>query len=141
MELKLEEQIRLTEIVTSSAGDIQKAVLAAYEEGILTGGLRAAQRLGAEMLSAQGSASGSNTSGDEDEGAPDSPLTPADRANLTRLGINPDLKFRQKNSTFQVVGYKPSRYKYPISTINQNGRRHKWPVDAVKRLQATNGVR
>ncbi len=132
MNLQLEEQLKLTDIVKASGGDIQKAVLAAYEEGILVGGLRVAQRLGAAAVQATTPPSGS---GDGDDDAPDSPLTASDRINLKSLGINPDQCFRQKNSAFKIVGYKPSRWKYPISTINRNGRRHKWPVDAIIRLQ------
>jgi hypothetical protein len=138
MNLSTEEQIKLTEIVKNSGGDIQKAVVMAYEEGILIGALRAAQRIGANLVQQQGSTGGGG-GGDDDEA--DSPLTASDRAALKSLGIDPDVKFRQKNSTFTITGYKASRWKYPVSAVNQNGRRFKWPVDAVKNLQRMSPVR
>jgi len=75
--------------------------------------------------------------GDDDEDAVGS-LTAIDRAQLTRLGIDVTKKFRQRNSVFTVVGYKPSRWKFPISVVTQNGSRYKMTVDSVKRLQAAN---
>ncbi len=75
--------------------------------------------------------------GDDDDDAVGS-LSASDRVVLTRLGIDANKKFRQKNSLFTVVGYKPSRWKFPISVVTQNGSRYKMTVDMVKRLQATN---
>ena len=75
--------------------------------------------------------------GDDEDDDADGSLSASDRTMLTRLGINPDKKFRQKNSVFTVVGYKPSRWKFPISVVTQNNSRYKMTVDMVKRLQAT----
>lgn len=72
--------------------------------------------------------------GDEDDDAVGT-LTASDRAALTQLGIDVNKKFRQRNSIFTVVGYKPSRWKFPISVVTQNGSRYKMTVDSVKRLQ------
>lgn len=73
--------------------------------------------------------------GDEDDDTT-STLTASDHAALTRLGIDVNKKFRQRNTVFTVVGYKPSRWKFPISVVTQNGSRYKMTVDSVKRLQA-----
>lgn len=73
--------------------------------------------------------------GDDDDDAVGT-LSASDRVALTRLGVNPDKKFRQRNSLFTVVGYKPSRWKFPISVVTQNGSRYKMTLDMVKRLQA-----
>jgi hypothetical protein len=74
---------------------------------------------------------------DEDDDATGS-LTASDKAMLQRLGIDVNKKFRQRNSLFTIVGYKPSRWKFPISVVTQNGSRYKMTVDSVKRLQAAN---
>ena len=75
--------------------------------------------------------------GDDDDDDVGS-LSVNDRAVLTRLGIDPNKKFRQRNSVFTVIGYAPSRWKFPISVVTQNGTRYKMTVDMVKRLQAAN---
>ena len=75
--------------------------------------------------------------GDDDDDVTGS-LTASDLAALRSLGIDAAKKFRQKNSVFSVVGYKPSRWKFPISVVTQNGSRYKMTVDMVKRLQAAN---
>lgn len=72
---------------------------------------------------------------DGDDDAPDSPLTASDRAALLRLGINPDKKFTSGRTTYTVTGYKPSRWKYPVSCVNQNGRRFKFRAESVVSLQ------
>lgn len=71
---------------------------------------------------------------DDDVGS----LTAGDRAALQRLGVDVNKKFRQRNSVFTVIGYAPSRWKFPISVVTQNGTRYKMTVDMVKRLQAAN---
>jgi len=76
--------------------------------------------------------------GGDDDDSDTGTLGALDRAQLTRLGIDANKKFRQKNSIFTVVGYKPSRWKFPISVVTQNGSRYKMTVDMVKRLQAAN---
>ena len=45
--------------------------------------------------------------------------------------------FRQRRSTFTIIGCKPRSYKYPILCRNQNGKVYKFPVDQVKRGLAT----
>jgi hypothetical protein len=73
--------------------------------------------------------------GDEDDDHSGT-LTAADLTTLRQLGIDPTKKFRQRNSVFTVVGYKPSRWKFPISVETQNGSRYKMTVAMVKALQA-----
>jgi hypothetical protein len=73
---------------------------------------------------------------DDDDDDVTGSLTASDRAVLTRVGIDPNKKFRQRNSLFTIVGYKPSRWKFPISVVTQNNSRYKMTVDSVKRLQA-----
>jgi len=75
-----------------------------------------------------------NTGGgddEEDEGV----MTAYDIAALKRVGIDPAKKFRIKNSVFTVTGWKPNRPKFPVSGINQNGRRFKFPIATVVQYQ------
>ncbi len=62
-------------------------------------------------------------------------LSAADRTRIMALGIDPDKKFRIRNSVFTIVGYKPSRWKFPISACTQTGARYKFTIDQVKRNQ------
>ena len=134
MSLTAEELIRIDGFILTAGGDARKAAMLAFEDGKISGALQAAQRLGANLLAAQNPVQ--PTGGDDgDEDAPDSPLTAFDRINLQRLGINPDQCFRQKNSAFKIVGYKPSRWKYPVSMVNQNGRKLKCAISFLKQCR------
>lgn len=136
MNLTPEEQTNLAAIEKLHNGDIKATIIRAYEDGLLMGAMRAAQRLvSQELLNKQAPNTGGGGDGDEDDDN-DTPLTASDRMSLQRLGIDPDKKFRLKNSTFTITGYKPSRWKYPVSAQNQNGRRFKFTADGVKRHQA-----
>jgi hypothetical protein len=75
----------------------------------------------------------SNNAGgdDEDDDASSGPMSLADAAALKRLGIDVSKKFRSGRTTFTVTGYKPNRWKYPVSCVNQNGRRFKFTVASV----------
>lgn len=126
MQLTDQERINLVQIMSRADGDMQKAVEAAYEAGILEGAMRAARAI-AHQGGQQGNTSGSNQDDDMD-----APLSAGDRAALQRLGVDPDKKFRIRNSLFTITGYKPSRWKYPISAQTQNGTRYKFTVDQVK---------
>lgn len=119
MQLTPEEHEKLVNIVKTHGTDIQTAVLKAYEEGILAGALRVGIELGKTQTS-QGQQGG----GDGDDEV-DNPLTVADRTALRSFGIDPDRQYRHKNSVFTITGYKPSRWKYPVSITNQNGRKLK----------------
>jgi hypothetical protein len=83
---------------------------------------------------AQSTVGGDNTDDAEDEGAI-TPMTAYDIAALKQRGIDPNKKFRIKNSLFTVTGWKPSRPKFPISGVNQNGRRFKFSVATVVQYQ------
>jgi hypothetical protein len=133
MNLQLEEQLKLTEIVTKSGGDIQKAVLAAYEEGLLKGARGVVGRL-AQGLQQPAAGQGSGDD-DEDDNGPTTPLTPSDKAWFRAQGIDPDKKYRYKNSMLTIVAYKPSRWKYPVSITNQNGRRLKCSISFLKQCK------
>jgi hypothetical protein len=65
----------------------------------------------------------------------DEPLTARDIAALKARGIDPSKKLYQRNSVFTIVGFKASRWKFPISVVTQNGTRYKMTVDQVIRLQ------
>ena len=62
-------------------------------------------------------------------------LSTADSHTLLALGINPAKKFMLRNSQFTIVGYKPSRWKFPVSAQTQNGARYKFTIEQVKRHQ------
>lgn len=75
----------------------------------------------------------STPGGDEDDGP--AVLSVSDIAALKRLGIDPNKKMRQRNSVFTVTGYRPSRWKFPISVQTQQGARYKMTVAQVVNLQ------
>ena len=79
-----------------------------------------------------------HTQGGDDDDDDVGILTAGPCASLQQLGVDVNKKFRQRNSVFTIVGYKPSRWKFPISVVTQNGTRYKMTVDMVKRLQAAN---
>lgn len=62
-------------------------------------------------------------------------LSARDAADLRALGIDPDKKFRIRSSVFTIVGYKPSRWKFPVSAVTQNGTRYKFTIAQVKQNQ------
>lgn len=62
-------------------------------------------------------------------------LSPHDAAQLTALGINPTKSFRIRNSTFTITAFNPSRWKYPVSAKNQNGRGFKFTISQVVEYQ------
>jgi len=133
MPLSTAEQERLKVLLHGSGGDAMKAMTSAYEEGLLAGALRVTQSLGAKLGLQNPPVVPPQGNGDDDE--QDSPITASDRAQLSNLGIDPHKKFRVRNTTFTITGWKPSRWKYPVSAVTQNGRRYKFTIDQVKRHQ------
>lgn len=122
------DQLILTNVFKEH-GLTQAGMQAAFEQGIMIGAMRAAQAIASGAVTS-GAATTTTGSGDEDDGR-DSPLSAADIAQLKRLGIDPAKKWRQRNSVFTVCGYKPSRWKFPISAVTQNGTRYKFTVASV----------
>jgi hypothetical protein len=122
------DQIGLVEIVKTH-GITQAGMQAAFEQGLLLGAMRAAQAIASGAMTS-GAATTTTGSGDEDA-AGDTPLTARDIAALKGLGIDPAKKWRQRNSVFTVVAYKPNRWKYPVTCANQNGTRYKFPISSV----------
>ena len=125
------DQLTLTNIFKEH-GLTQAGMQAAFEQGIMIGAMRAAQAIatGAVTSGAATTTVGSGNGDDEDDNNT-GPLSAADIAQLKRLGIDPAKKWRQRNSVFTVVAYKPSRWKYPITCANQNGTRYKFPINSV----------
>ncbi len=120
-------------LIVSEHGITQNGIEAAYEQGILVGAMRAAQAIAAGTMTS-GNATTTTADGGDD-GSTDSPLSAADIASLKRLGIDPNKKFRQRNTIFTITGYRPSRWKFPISCTTQNGARYKFAVASVVNLQ------
>lgn len=130
------EKISLASIAAKHPTSIQLAIAEAYEAGILEGALRAARAIGNKLVEQQNAAAQNNNDGDGDDDLANEGVSLADAAWLRSQGIDPGKKFRCKNSLFTITGVKRSRWKFPISAINTNGTRYKWPVDRVKMLQA-----
>ncbi len=131
MALTADEIMKLKEIEDKHAGNIRLAVALAYEEGLLTGALRTAQRLGAELQAGQRGANMGSGDDAEDENSI-GPLTEIDKRNLIAMGLDPSKTYIHKNSRLTITGYKPSRWKYPISITNQNGRKLKCAAGFLK---------
>lgn len=133
-QLSPEVQTELAGIAGRNATNIQAAILEAYEAGLLKGALNVAQRFAQQMATTPPPNTSNNTGGDEDDDGPGT-MTSADVAWMRARGVDPTKKFRVKNSTFTITGIKLTRPKYPISATNQNGRRFKFPADAVRLYQ------
>ncbi len=131
MNLQLEEQLKLTEIINASSGDIRKAVLAAYEEGMLMGAMRAAQRLGQTSVQAPNTGAGDDN-GDEADADDAGSLSESDKRAMVALGLDVSKTYIHRNSRLTITGYKPSRWKYPISVQTQNGRKLKCSANFLK---------
>jgi hypothetical protein len=127
MSLTTEELIRIDGFILAAGGDARKACFLAFEDGKLSGALQAAQRLGQESMNKQ--ASGGDG---EDDGADDGPLSESDKRALSSLGLDVNKTYIHKNSRLKISGYKPSRWKYPISVQNQNGRKLKCSATFLK---------
>lgn len=133
-DLSEDEKAKLGAICAKHSTNIQEAVLAAYEEGLITGAFRVTQRIATGKWPDLQQPAPATSTNDDDEDLTGT-LTAYDRDVLTKLGINPTKTFRQRNSVFTIVGYKPSRWKFPISVQTQNGARYKMTVDQVKQMQ------
>lgn len=105
--------------IVAEHGITQAGIEAAYEEGILVGAMRAAQAI----------ASGSVASAPTGDTA--AMLSATASAALRKLGIDPAKKWTQRSSTFTVVDYQPSRWKFPVTCATQNGTRYKFTVAQV----------
>ncbi len=125
MNLDSEDKETLARIAAANPGNLEKALEQAYEAGVVRGALRTARN-----IANKGSVD-ANDHDEEDTGS----LTTADILQLKNLHIDPSKKMYQRNSQFTIVGYKPSRWKYPISVITQNGSRYKMTVQQVLDLQ------
>ncbi len=111
-----DQELKLMELSVKFHNNLEGGLRAAFEEGLLAGAMRAAQTLGQQQ----------NSGDDEDDDrAPVKPMSVADRNAIRGLGLDPDRKYKHKNSTLTIVGFKESRWKFPISVTNQNGRRLK----------------
>lgn len=130
MNLNPQEAAKLADIAVRNATNIQAAVEAAYMEGLLAGALRAAQHIATTI--AQDAVT---TGNDDSDDTANTALTPLDISALTRMGIDPAKKMRERNSVYTIVGYKPSRWKFPIVVATQNGTRYKMSTEQVKALQ------
>ncbi len=130
MEFSEAEKTVFIEIAQKHSTNIIAAIAMAYEAGMLMGAQRVAQNLALKSLETPVTTSNN----DEDDG-PDG-VTATDAAWLRAQGIDPNKKFRVKNSVFTIVAVKRSRWKFPISAINQNGTRYKWTIPVVKSYQA-----
>jgi hypothetical protein len=122
MQFSDQDKAALDNAILHANGDMRKAVELAFEAGLLEGAMRAARSI----------AAASQQQGNDQDDDRDTPLTSSDRAALQRLGVDPDKKFRIRNSLFTITGYKASRWKYPISAQTQNGTKYKFTVDQVK---------
>ena len=119
---------KMAAIAAKHATNIQAAIAAAFEEGILEGAIRAARAIG-NKLAAEGATQASNSAQDNDSGGP---LSAADSAWLRAQGIDPTKKFRHRNAYFTITGVKQSRWKFPVTAVSVRGTSYKWPLDTVK---------
>ena len=131
MQFSDQEKLDLVKIIAHAAGDMPKAVHAAYQAGLTAGAMRAAYELGQRGQSTPAS----NSNSDDEDDSKDSALRPHDRAMLNGLGIDPDKPFKHRNTMFTIVACKPSRWKYPVTAQNANGTRYKFSVDSVLAAQ------
>ena len=106
-------------------------ITAAFEQGIMLGAMRAAQAVLAGSVASAPATPAGNGDGDDNDDTRSAPLTIRDIDALKRMGIDPSKKWRQRNTLFSVVGYKPSRWKYPIVVATQNGTRYKMTTAQV----------
>ncbi len=72
---------------------------------------------------------------EDDDAGPKGPMSQHDKAWFRAQGIDPDKKYLHKNSTLTIVAYKPSRWKYPGSVVNQNGRGLKCGIGLLKQCR------
>jgi len=110
--------------VVATHGVTVAGLAAAFEQGLLIGAMRAAQVI------ASGAVAGTTTTTGEDDDD-NAALSASDVAALKRLGIDPSKKWRQRNTVFTVCAYKPSRWKYPVSVVTQQGARYKMTAAQV----------
>lgn len=110
--------------VIATHGVTVAGIAASFEQGLLIGAMRAAQVI------ASGAVAAPATTGSEDDDK-DTALSASDVAALKRLGIDPSKKWRQRNTVFTVCAYKPSRWKYPVSVVTQQGARYKMTAAQV----------
>ena len=129
MEFTATESLKLSAIAAKHSTNMPAAIAAAYEEGILEGAMRAARAIGLQQATAAPTAP---TGGDGDDDEPLTSLTEAEKAAIRAHGIDPNKPFRSRTTMFTIVGWKPSRWKFPISAINARGTRYKFPIDSVK---------
>jgi hypothetical protein len=127
------EKILLSSIVQANPTSITLAVSAAYEAGIAQGTANASVAFKALLATMPQSVTSAAPSDSNDDGP--GIITPADAAWLRAQGIDPNKKFRVKNSLFTITGVKRSRWKFPISASNQNGTCYKFPIAHIKRYQ------
>lgn len=132
MNFSQDEMALLATIAQKNATNIRGAIMEAYEAGMTEQVKRTSALITA--LSAQQATKPTDTGDDEDDG-PDG-VTDSDAAWLRAQGIDPNKKFRVKNSLFTITGVRRSRWKFPISASNQNGTRYKFPIANVKQYQA-----
>lgn len=125
MSLDIKDKETLARIAAANPGNLEKALEQAYEAGVIVGAFRVSQSIANR-------AAGEGNDPDEED---TSSLTASDMLQLKNMGIDPLKKMYQRNSQFTIVGYKPSRWKYPISVITQNGSRYKMTVQQVLNLQ------
>ena len=129
MELNATESEVLAAIAGRHSTNMQAAIKAAYEAGILEGALRMTRMVANAAIAAP-----APTVTVAQAGA-DAALSARDLVAIRAMGIDPAKKMRQRNSVFTIVGYQPSRWKFPITVATQNGTRYKMTVDQIKRLQ------
>lgn len=118
---------QLGAICVANRSNLQAAVLAAYEAGLLQGALNVAQRFAA--------AGGSVPTAPGTQQAPAAGLSAGDRQLLRGQGVDPDRQFRIRNTVFTITGYQASRWKYPISATSHNGTAYKFTAAQVQRAQ------
>lgn len=132
MILNATETQKLADIASKHSTNIQAAIMAAYEEGLLEGALRIAKMVANNAAAPTAPAN----SGNGDDNTPDAAMTAHDKHALMNLGIDPGKKFRLRNTEYTITAYKPSRWKFPVSAVTQNGTRYKFSIATVKTLQA-----
>ena len=134
MNFSQDEMALLATIAQRNATNIRGAIMEAYEAGMAEQVKRTSALITA-LAAQKPTAPVAPTGGDDDDDTPGG-VTPADAAWLRQQGIDPTKKFRVKNSLFTIVGVRQSRWKFPVSAVNQNGTRYKFPIAQIKQYQA-----
>lgn len=134
MALTPEQERLIDELYAQYSGNPRAGLVEAFVAGMLDGSARFAVQMAANMQQNKPNA-GADADFLESEEADNTLLSAADSEALIRLGIDPKKSFRQRNTVFTVCGYRPSRWKYPISVVTQTGARYKMTVVQVIRLQ------